>query len=69
MVDSRRPPAGTPPGPAQQPVLELRSIGVPGREHPALAEVSLRVEAGERVALLGASGAARAPCWRWRMDC
>ena len=41
------------------PVLELRSIQVPGRHQPRLAAVSLRIEAGERVALLGASGAGK----------
>jgi phosphonate transport system ATP-binding protein len=40
-------------------LLELRAIEVPGRERPRLQEVSLRLEAGERVALLGPSGAGK----------
>ncbi|MEB3321917.1 MAG: ATP-binding cassette domain-containing protein [Synechococcaceae cyanobacterium] len=40
-------------------LLELRAIQVPGRHRPRLQEVSLRLEAGERVALLGPSGAGK----------
>ena len=41
------------------PVLELRNVTVPGRQHPRLEGIHLRLEAGERVALLGASGAGK----------
>ena len=41
------------------PPLELRGIHVPGRGGPRLEAVSLSVAAGERVALLGASGAGK----------
>ena len=40
-------------------VLELRAIQVSGRTAPRLDQVSLRLEAGERVALLGPSGAGK----------
>jgi len=41
------------------PVLELRNVTVPGRQLPRLEGIHLRLEAGERVALLGASGAGK----------
>jgi phosphonate transport system ATP-binding protein len=40
-------------------VLELRQIQVGGRERPRLTELSLCLQAGERVALLGPSGAGK----------
>ena len=44
---------------SSQPVLELRDVAVPGRQHPRLADIALKLEAGERVALLGPSGAGK----------
>lgn len=40
-------------------VLELQGIGVPGQGRPRLEDVSLRLEPGERVALVGPSGAGK----------
>ena len=40
-------------------LLELETISVEGRRAPRLADVSLRIEAGERVALVGPSGAGK----------
>jgi phosphonate transport system ATP-binding protein len=40
-------------------LLELESITVEGRQSPRLADVSLRIAAGERVALVGPSGAGK----------
>ena len=42
-----------------QPLLELRSIEVAGRQQPRLADVDLTVQPGERIALLGPSGAGK----------
>ena len=38
-------------------MLELRDVTVPGRERPRLCGLSLSLKPGERVALVGASGA------------
>ena len=45
--------------PLTQPLLELRSIEVAGRQQPRLAELDLTVQPGERIALLGPSGAGK----------
>ncbi|MFZ9567040.1 MAG: ATP-binding cassette domain-containing protein [Vulcanococcus sp.] len=42
-----------------QPLLELRSIEVAGRQQPRLLGIDLSVHAGERIALLGPSGAGK----------
>lgn len=40
-------------------LLELDNVGLLGRNGPRLMEVSIRLQAGERVALLGPSGAGK----------
>lgn len=44
---------------SQPPLLELEAVTVAGRRRPRLDGLSLRIQAGERVALLGASGAGK----------
>ncbi|MFM7287161.1 MAG: ATP-binding cassette domain-containing protein [Cyanobium sp.] len=46
-------------GNAKAALLELEAITVAGRQSPRLADVSLRIQAGERVALVGPSGAGK----------
>jgi len=46
-------------GNATAALLELEAITVAGRQSPRLADVSLRIQAGERVALVGPSGAGK----------
>ena len=46
-------------GNATPALLELEAITVAGRQSPRLADVSLRIQAGERVALVGPSGAGK----------
>ena len=46
-------------GPGAPPLLELIEVSVAGRGAPRLAAVSLRLQAGERVALIGPSGAGK----------
>ena len=41
------------------PLLELRQITVAGRDRPRLEALDLRIDCGERVALLGPSGAGK----------
>ncbi|QEY31835.1 ATP-binding cassette domain-containing protein [Synechococcus sp. RSCCF101] len=41
------------------PVLELKAVGLAGRGQPRLDGISLTLQAGERVALIGASGAGK----------
>jgi thiol reductant ABC exporter CydC subunit len=60
------PPVAEPPGPAPEPVegaavLELRELSFryPGASRPALDGVSLRLERGQRVAIVGTSGAGK----------
>ncbi|MEV0348009.1 thiol reductant ABC exporter subunit CydD [Nonomuraea sp. NPDC050680] len=62
-TDRKRPPEGAtprkrPPEGAAAPEIRLEDVTVryPGRDDPALEHVSLTIEPGERVALVGASG-------------
>jgi phosphonate transport system ATP-binding protein len=46
-------------GNAKAALLEIEAITVAGRQSPRLADLSLRIQAGERVALVGPSGAGK----------
>jgi NitT/TauT family transport system ATP-binding protein len=58
-VSGGKPPNEGPTGRNERVVASLDRVSVPGREHPMLREASLRLRAGDRVALVGPNGAGK----------